>query len=631
MGLGDVVATTARADARVPGGLPGLVEALTEYSADCIKIIDLDGRLLSMNSPGRCAMEIDDPALVIGRPWASLWPPETRAEVEKAIGEARSGQVGRFSAFCPTAKGTPKWWDVTVVPVFDRDGSLDRLVSTSRDVTQLRGLADRLRDHEEFLREALEYNPHMFWVADRDGAILQVNGARLRFLGRAMSEATGTSWARYIHPDDRQAYVEAGQAAAQSRSVFDLTFRLQSASGEYRWVRTRAYPKLDDQRQIRRWYGYSDDVHEQKLALDVLDERKRRLRTIQDTLPECVKVVAPDGRLLEMNPAGLAMIEADSLDQVRGQAVAILVAEEHRAAFVAYHQAALRGAVQSPLTFEVQGLRGTRRWLETRSTPLLDADGSVSGVLSVTRDVTERRAAEEELKRLQGQALQASRLNAMGAMASTLAHELNQPLAATANYVAAARFSVDRGTPDQFRELLALAEKEALRAGEIVRKLRGFVTRGEVATQPTDVRKLIANAVRLAASHGEAVAPRVSIAPDVRQVLADPVQIEQVLGNLLRNATEATGGIDPDILIAARRDALGFIRLTVQDNGPGVTSEAARNLFSPFASTKETGMGIGLSICRTIVEAHGGRIWHEAPPEGGAAFAFTLRDVEVER
>jgi PAS domain S-box-containing protein len=606
----------------------GLAAALAQHSADCIEIIDLDGRLISINPPGLDAREIADPSPFIGRSWAGLWPSEAQAEADAAVTAARTGRVGNFSAAGPTAKGTPRWWAVTVAPVFDDDGAMDHLVAISRDITGVRDLVERLRVHEQFLREALEYNPHMFWVADREGTILHANGARLRFIGRPLAEVTGTGWARFIHPDDRESYRAAGNAAASSRASLDFTFRLQSGSGEYRWVRSRAYPKLDEQGRIERWYGYSEDVHEQKLALDVLDERERRLRTIQDTLPECVKVVSADGRLLEMNPAGLAMIEADSLDQVKGQAVVNLVIAEHRRAFVAYHRAALGGAAQPPLVFEIEGLRGTRRWLESRSTPLVDAEGMPSGVLSVTRDITERRAAEDELERLQRQALQASRLNAMGAMASTLAHELNQPLAATANYVAAARLTIGRGALDGDRlgEVLDLAEKEALRAGEIVRKLRGFVTRGEVATQPTEVRRLVADAMRLAASHGESVAPRLSIASNARRVLADPVQIEQVLGNLLRNAVEATSGqAAPDILISAKRHGSRFIRLTVRDNGPGVASDAARSLFSPFASTKTDGMGIGLSICRTIVEAHGGRIWHEAPPGGGAAFAFTLR------
>ncbi len=250
------------------------------------------------------------------------------------------------------------------------------------------------------------------------------------------------------------------------------------------------------------------------------------------------------------------------------------------------------------------------------------------------RDLTEQQRAEFRLKELQSELIHVSRLSAMGTMASTLAHEINQPLTAIANYMEAAGDLLDDPGPGAralLREALDESGREALRAGTIVRRLREFVSRGEVEKRVEDLSTLIDDASRLAliGARERGVRTFFELDPAATAVLVDRVQIQQVLVNLLRNAVEALAD-QPirDLTIATAREGGGMIRISVTDTGPGIAPEVAPQLFEAFASTKESGMGLGLSICRTIVEAHGGRIWTEPRPGGGTVFHFTVMALE---
>lgn len=253
------------------------------------------------------------------------------------------------------------------------------------------------------------------------------------------------------------------------------------------------------------------------------------------------------------------------------------------------------------------------------------------------RDLTERQQAELRLHDLQDELAHVSRVTAMGTLATSIAHELNQPLTAIANYVETA--SAMLATPDEetlaiVREAMDECARQAVRAGQIVRRLRDFISRGETERSIVGLDRLIneASALAFVGAHARPIEYEVDLEAGAPLVLADRIQIQQVLLNLLRNAIQALsdtpfarltvtsghapgGGASPDE---------GMIVVTVADNGPGLSPEIAERLFQPFLSTKAEGMGLGLSICRTIVEAHGGRIWADRSALGGAAFHFTL-------
>jgi two-component system sensor kinase FixL len=247
------------------------------------------------------------------------------------------------------------------------------------------------------------------------------------------------------------------------------------------------------------------------------------------------------------------------------------------------------------------------------------------------RDITQRQESETRLQELQSELVHISRLTAMGQMASALAHELNQPLSAIAGYMKGSRRLLEAGGEDRselLRDALDKAGDQALRAGQIIRRLREFVGRGDSDRRVESVKKLVeeASALALVGTRDQRVRVRFQFDPAIDLVLVDKIQIQQVVLNLIRNAVEAMAASDlRELTISTAADDDDMVAVEVADTGPGIAPEFMSQLFQPFVTEKPHGMGIGLSICRTIVEAHGGRITVEENPGGGTIFRFTLR------
>jgi two-component system sensor kinase FixL len=246
------------------------------------------------------------------------------------------------------------------------------------------------------------------------------------------------------------------------------------------------------------------------------------------------------------------------------------------------------------------------------------------------RDLTERQQTEARLQELQSELVHISRLTAMGEMASTLAHELNQPLSAIANYLKGSRRLLEGAADEKsaaMRDALDKAGDQAMRAGHIIRRLRDFVARGETERRVESITKLVEEASALALVGVKDLGIRVQFQfnPEIDLVIADRVQVQQVLLNLIRNAMDAMETSQTrDLVVAIAPADGGHVRISVTDSGSGISPEIAEQLFQPFITTKRHGMGVGLSISRAIVEAHNGRIWVEANPTGGTVFHFTL-------
>lgn len=358
------------------------------------------------------------------------------------------------------------------------------------------------------------------------------------------------------------------------------------------------------------------------------------LTSILDTVPDAMVVIDQDGIVLSFSRAAERLFGFGAAEVV-GHNVSMLMPspyrEQHDEYLARYLRTGERRIIGIGRVVVGQRKNGATFPMELAVGEVRQDDGSL--FTGFVRDLTERQATQNRLQELQDNLLHTSRLRAMGQMAAALAHELNQPLTAIANYTRAAQRLLDAPSPklDRIRQALSLANEQTLRSGEIIRRLRAFVARGEVSRLAVEPHKLVeeASALALVGAKERGITVRLDIPPGLPRVLADRVQVQQVLLNLIRNAMEAMDETTTRILTigaechgAERQGA--EVALRVADTGAGIPAAIQEQLFQPFVTTKQQGMGIGLSVCRTIVEAHGGRLWAEPRAGGGTEFGFTL-------
>jgi two-component system sensor kinase FixL len=365
--------------------------------------------------------------------------------------------------------------------------------------------------------------------------------------------------------------------------------------------------------------------------------REAHLQSILDTVPDAMVVIDERGAIQSFSMAAERLF-GHSAAEVTGQNVKMLMPSPHRENHDGYLNRYLVTGERRIIGIG-RVVVGERK--DGSTFPMELAVGEMKSskqrfFTGFIRDLTERQQTEARLQELQSELVHISRLTAMGEMASALAHELNQPLSAIANYMKGSRRLLE-GSSDELaatvREAMDKAADQALRAGQIIRRLRDFVARGETERRIEGVTKLVeeASALALVGAREQGLRVRFQFDPRSELVLADKVQVQQVLLNLLRNAAEAMAGSDRrELTIFTNLAADDMVSIGVADTGAGVAEEVASQLFQPFVTTKRQGMGVGLSISRSIVEGHGGKIWAEPNPGGGTVFRFTLRAVSKE-
>ncbi len=444
-------------------------------------------------------------------------------------------------------------------------------------------------------------------------------------------------WRDLIVPEDRDLVWERVQAAVAVGEAFELEYRILTARAEERWIweRGRATDMTDD--GIAYLEGFMADITGLKSAEIKSLQEKGLSDAIITSAIEAVITVNANGIIEGFNPAAERMFGYGS-DEIIGKNIDILIPEERRKNFWNNVENYLKaGEWQTSKSNSVAyGLRkdGSRFPYE-KSINEIEHQAEQKLVFLI-RDMSSQKASEQEARELREELAHAERLHTLGEMASGIAHELNQPLTAVSNYMAASRDMINDSASDipaAIKEALNEASSETIRAGNIVRRLREFISKGEVNKQICLVEKLIEDAatIGLVGAREKSVDWSIDIDPRSNNVMADSIQIQQVMVNLMRNAIEAMEDSPvKHLTISALPIPNGYAEIKIEDTGSGIAEEIQDKLFSAFSSTKTDGMGLGLSICRTIIESHGGEITAERGSNGGTIFRFTLPQVTEE-
>ncbi len=367
-----------------------------------------------------------------------------------------------------------------------------------------------------------------------------------------------------------------------------------------------------------------------------LDIERRLLAAIVASSDDAIIGKDPAGLVTSWNAAAERMF-GYSAEEMIGRPIAVLAVDGRADEMPAILRRVMGGERVDHFETQRRHKSGATVHVSLTISPIRDDSGRVFGASKVARDITAARrlaealqSAQDRLREQHRELLHAARLGEMGQMAATLAHEINQPLSAIASYLQACELLLAADTPESrstLRDALARANKQAVRAGEVVRRLRSFAQPHEERLAPVAIAGVLEESAALAALEEgpRGVSLELYVENRVAMVVADRVEIQQVLLNLMRNAVEAMEGRPSRQLRLSTVHGPREIEVVVSDNGPGLTPQVRATLFKPFCSTKTNGMGIGLSICRKIVEAHGGRLWAGDRAGGGAEFHFTLR------
>lgn len=479
---------------------------------------------------------------------------------------------------------------------------------------------------------------YAIYMLDKEGRITIWNSGAERLLGWSEDEVVGQHYSRFFpedaDSDDRPSALLV--RAAREGQVEQEGWRLRKDGSEFLASATITALHHHDG-TLRGFAQVLCDVTERRGAEEQLRARENLLNSVLSTVPDAMVVIDEAGLIMSFSVAAQRLF-GYAETEVIGRNVSMLMPspdrERHDGYIRRYLETGEKRIIGIGRIVFAQRKDGTTFPMELSiGEAITGSDRLFAGFI---RDITERRRTEERLESLQSELIHVSRVSAMGTMASTIAHELNQPIAAIANYAESVRDMLAEPDPEQFplmREALDETAKEALRAGHIVRRLRDFVARGEVEKTIEPLPALIneASVLGLMGAREKGVETCFDLDPYASPVFVDKVQIQQVVINLIRNACEAMSeSHDRRLFVYTRPDQPGLVRVSVADTGPGISSDIADQLFTAFVSTKSEGMGLGLSICRTIVEANGGRIWVEPREGGGTVFHFTLQRAQME-
>jgi PAS domain S-box-containing protein len=524
-------------------------------------------------------------------------------------------------------------------PVVGDGGEVVELVGTHVDVTEqhlakvsLQEAFDEIKKSEDRLRLVIDTIPTLVWRASPEGIPDFLNQPALDYTGISSDQAE-TGWPRAFHPDDMKGMLVKWAAIRESGMPGGLEARLRRFDGEYRWFLFQAVPLRDEAGNIVKWYGSSTDIEDRKRAEEALRESEQRFRDYAETASDWLWETGPDHRFTRISEHVNAIgFQPSGVTGVTRWDVATDVESEpekwrqHRAILDAHRP--FRDFV-----YTVNGT-GAAIYVQTSGKPIYDATGNFLGYRGTGTDISAAiRAdhAEQALREAQAELAHVTRVTTLGELTASIAHEVNQPLAAVVSNAEACLRWLGRETPnlEAARRSAEWIISDGNRASGVMQRVRALAKKSTIERVPLNINDLVRETVALVQHEliSHQVLLRTELASNLPMVEADRVQLQQVIINLVMNGIEAMQPVADrlrELVIRSLRDEAPQVLVSVADCGVGISAENADRLFNAFFTTKPSGMGMGLSICRSIVEAHGGRLWSTGNLPHGATFHFNL-------
>jgi PAS domain S-box-containing protein len=489
----------------------------------------------------------------------------------------------------------------------------------------------QLRESEERFRVVADAAPVLIWMAGVDKLCTFFNKPWLEFTGRSIEQELGNGWAEGVHPDDLQKCLEIYTQAFDARQPFVMQYRLRRNDGEYRWLSDQGVARHTAQGGFAGYIGSCVDVTELMRQEEALREFEERVVLAAQAAHLGVWEMDPGTNEVWMSDSARTLFQFDPETRLDHAALQDRVHPEDRA----LRDSAVKRAIETGGGYEIEYRillpDGNLRWIGERGRCVTGKNRKGIRLIGVSIDITPRKLAEAEALRQRDELSHLSRVALMGEMSASIAHELNQPLAGIASNAGAGQRFIDRGNVDlqEIRELLADIRADARRANEVVRGIREMIKKEQSGRHHINLNDIVTNVLQMISSDAllHACELKTSLEAGLPIVEADPVQVQQILINLIVNAFDAmrdTPVSKRKIEITTQQSGDGTVRASVRDYGGGISGETRSRLFERFFTTKPEGLGMGLAIVRSIVEAHGGIIEAENAEGGGARFHFTL-------
>ena len=550
----------------------------------------------------------------------ALHPEDLPRVVEVLRRAVASGLPFQFEQRMRRFDGEYRWFNTRGDPVRDDSGRIARWYLLATDIE------DRKRA-EHALRSAFDGIAGLVSVIEPNGKLKTVNRQVLDYFGRSLEELKQWETSDAVHPEDLPRVLELFKKTIASGIPFNFELRMRRFDGEYRWFETRGVPIRDDSGRIVRWYLLNTDIEDRKRA-------EHASRSALDGIAGLVAIMAPNGEVETVNRQSLEYF-GRSLEELKQWGTNDAVHPEDLPRILELYKRAM--AFGLPFNFELRMRRfdGEYRWFDNRGVPIRDDSGRIARWCVLLTDIEDRTRALAQLEQMQSDFAHMNRVSMMGEWAAELSHEITQPIASARNNARAAQNFLDKQPPDlgEVREALSCVVGDTDRAGDIVDRIRDHIKKAPPRKAQFDLNEAIDEVIVLGRSaiikNGVSVQTRLS--EGSFPVHGDRVQLQQVVLNLLLNAVEAMGSVEAkprELLISTKQDHTGVL-VAVHDSGPGIHPEHLERVFKSFYTTKPRGTGMGLSICRSIIEAHGGRLWAEANEPRGTIFQFTLPAMQV--